>query len=223
MKLGMLTIGQSPRVDVIPEIRDLVGLDVEIVEKGALDGLNLEEVEKFYPEKDDYGLITRMEDGTEVKVAERHIIERIKKCISDFEEEAVDVILLLCTGEFPDVESKKIVLQTNKIILHTTISILNKGKLGVIVPSADQIPEVEAKWKGAGFEVVTEVVSPYRGTDEEVKEKANKIKAFDVDLVVLDCIGYNRKIKAMFREITEKPVLLPRTAMGRIVGEIMEA
>lgn len=35
MKVGILTIGQSPRVDVIPEIRDVLGPDVEIVEKGA--------------------------------------------------------------------------------------------------------------------------------------------------------------------------------------------
>jgi protein AroM len=47
MKVGTLTIGQSPRIDIIPEIRDVLGPSVEIVEKGALDGLNLEQVKKF--------------------------------------------------------------------------------------------------------------------------------------------------------------------------------
>ena len=44
MKIGALTIGQSPRKDVIPEMREVLGTEVDIVEKGVLDDLSLEEV-----------------------------------------------------------------------------------------------------------------------------------------------------------------------------------
>ncbi len=43
-RVGMITIGQSPRVDVVPEVAALVGRPMEVVEAGALDGLSLEEV-----------------------------------------------------------------------------------------------------------------------------------------------------------------------------------
>ena len=79
MKVGTLTIGQSPRTDVIPGIRDVLGPNIEIVEKGALDGLDLEDVKKFYPGPNDYILVTRMRDGTEVKIAEKHVIDRMKR------------------------------------------------------------------------------------------------------------------------------------------------
>ena len=46
MKVGALTIGQSPRVDIIPEIQSVSGPSIEIVEKGVLDRLKLEAVKK---------------------------------------------------------------------------------------------------------------------------------------------------------------------------------
>jgi len=223
MKVGTLTIGQSPRTDVIPGIRDVLGPNIEIVEKGALDGLDLEDVKKFYPGPNDYILVTRMRDGTEVKIAEEHVIDRMKRCISDFQAEPVEIIILLCTGEFPEIESKKILLRPDRIMLNVVQSLLDAGRLGVIVPSPDQIPALKRRWEKTHLEVVAEAVSPYTATYEELKEKANKIKRSDVDFVVLDCIGFSQETRALFRQITEKPVLLPVTLMGRIAREMVGA
>ena len=223
MRVGTLTIGQSPRSDVIPHLRDILGPEVEIVEKGALDGLNLEEVRKFSPRPNDYILVTRMRDGTEVKIAEERVIALMKRCISDFQAEPVEIIILLCTGEFPELESKKILLRPDRIMFHMVQSLLDRGRLGVIVPSPDQIPALGGRWERSNLEVVAEAVSPYTGTYEELKETAHKIKASDVDLVILDCIGFGPETKALFREVTGKPVLLPVTLMGRIAREMVEA
>jgi len=43
-RLGAVTIGQSPRTDIIPDLRTVLGAEVEIVEAGALDGLSPEEI-----------------------------------------------------------------------------------------------------------------------------------------------------------------------------------
>jgi protein AroM len=223
MKVGTLTIGQSPRIDVIPAIRNVLGPDVEIVEKGALDGLSLKEVREFRPRPNEYVLVTRMRDGTEVLVAEERIVERMKQCIFEFQTEPVEVIILLCTGEFPEIESGKILLRPDRIMLNVVKSLLDTGKLGVVVPSPDQIPIFKRKWEEANREVVVDAVSPYTGSSEELREKANKIKTSDVDLVVLDCIGFNQEIQALFRETTGKPVLLPTTLVARIAGEMLGA
>ncbi|MCK4830239.1 AroM family protein [bacterium] len=223
MKVGTLTIGQSPRTDVIPGIRNVLGPNIEIVEKGALDGLDLEDVKKFYPGPNDYILVTRMRDGTEVKIAEKHVIDRMRRCISDFQGEPVEISILICTGEFPEIESKKILLRPDRIMLNVVQSLLDAGRLGVIVPSPDQIPALKRRWEKTHLEVVAEAVSPYTATYEELKEKANNIKRADVDFVVLDCIGFSQETRALFRQITEKPVLLPVTLMGRIAREMVGA
>lgn len=43
-KLGILTIGQSPRPDILGELLPLFDNDIEIFEAGALDGLTMEEI-----------------------------------------------------------------------------------------------------------------------------------------------------------------------------------
>ena len=38
-KVGLITVGQAPRSDVVPDMAAILGGGVEIVEAGALDGL----------------------------------------------------------------------------------------------------------------------------------------------------------------------------------------
>jgi protein AroM len=221
MKIGAVTIGQSPRDDIIPEIRDILGPGVEIIEAGALDGLRLEEIKAFYPEPTDFTLVTRMKDGTEVKVAKKYIIPRLNICISGLEEKGAEILMLLCTGEFSGIESKGILLRPDRLLHNIVKGILEKARLGVIVPSSDQIPTVEKKWGRTNLYVVSEAVSPYTGTEKAIIETAKKMKNSNVDLIVLDCIGFNRETKSIFREVTQRPVLLPRTILGRIAREIL--
>ena len=47
LKIGAITIGQSPRTDLIPEMEEIFYDDVEIIQMGGLDGLTREEIEKF--------------------------------------------------------------------------------------------------------------------------------------------------------------------------------
>ena len=47
-KIGAITVGQSPRVDLIPEIQPILGDSVEIIQAGALDGLSKEESQSLF-------------------------------------------------------------------------------------------------------------------------------------------------------------------------------
>ncbi len=94
--------------------------------------------------------------------------------------------------------------------------------MGVIIPSLDQIRETEKKWDSTNFAVVVEAASPYTGTEREIIELAKKFRDLKVDLIILDCIGFNRRTKEVLRDVTKKPVLLPRTIIGRIAKELVE-
>jgi len=61
-----LTIGQSPRPDVVPEILGMLGdaaADVETVEAGALDGLSRQEVRAGAPRDGEMPLVSRLRSG----------------------------------------------------------------------------------------------------------------------------------------------------------------
>jgi len=74
----MVTIGQSPRNDVTSDIKDILGPKIEIIGCGALDELTLEDVKKLEPKKGEYVLVTRLREGTQVKVSRNKIIQRIR-------------------------------------------------------------------------------------------------------------------------------------------------
>ncbi|WP_114043794.1 AroM family protein [Acidipropionibacterium virtanenii] len=61
--LGVVTIGQSPRVDMVPEMVDQwPGADVR--EAGALDDLTADELSRLTPIPGDEVLTSRLRDGS---------------------------------------------------------------------------------------------------------------------------------------------------------------
>jgi len=220
LKIGLVTIGQSPRTDVTPIIKEVLGPEVELVEKGALDGLTREEIDMFAPAAGDYILVTRIRDGTSVKVARRYVFPRVQKCIEELEEMGADLTLLLCTGEFPEIKTKKLLINPDKLIANIVWGILNRGKLAVVVPEKKQIPLLRRKWKNKGTSLVMTTANPY-GKIKASKEAANFLAKQNVDLIILDCIGFTPKVKELFRRLTGKPVILPQTVIGRILKELV--
>lgn len=217
MKVGFITIGQSPRVDVVPEIKPYLG-DVEIIECGALDGLTLEEIKELGPKEGDYVLVSRLRDGTQVRLSREKIVKRLQECIKKLEEE-VDVIGVLCTGEFPELTSRKLLVEPSLLLLKT-VDALGVSNLGVVVPDPDQVEMTQRKWKGIAENIKVQSVSPYIGKEEDFIKVAQELK--ECDLIVMDCIGYTLSSKRIVKEVTKKPVVLPRTLMARVIGELLE-
>lgn len=77
-KNGAITVGQSPRVDLIPEIQPILGDSVEIIQAGALDGLSKEEIAKFVPRPGENVLVSRLTDGTSATFGESYILPRLR-------------------------------------------------------------------------------------------------------------------------------------------------
>lgn len=223
-KLGVITVGQSPRDDVIPEITEFLGEGVEVIQSGALDGMTYEEILNLDTKEDDYILVSRMKDGTEVKFAERHVLPRIQKCIELLEAQGADVILLICTGVFPDVfKSVKPLLYPQQIIHSIVPKLLKNKELGLIIPKSDQITQCIKKWsESSSAKLNVTVASPYSQQDH-LQEAIEQLKDTNAEIIVMDCIGYTRKMKKRVAESTGKSVVLARTLIARILGEILNS
>ena len=98
-KIGAITVGQSPRTDLIPEMEPILGDTVEIIQMGGLDGLTREEIAAFRPRPNDYVLVSRLADGTSVSFGESYVLPRMQECIHRLEDKGVSLILFLCTGQ----------------------------------------------------------------------------------------------------------------------------
>lgn len=221
-KIGAITIGQSPRKDVVGEMCEVLGENIEVLQAGALDGLTKEEILEFTPRDHDFVLVSKLNDGSSVKFGESYILPRLQKCVEKLEGEGAELIVFICTGKFPDIFKSKGLLLYPQTILHAVVpKLASRGKIGVINPDQDQIKQCEDIWGQSVATVEAVAGSPY-GDIQEVIEAAEELKSRDVDVIVMDCIGYTVAMKNQVREITGKPVILPRTLVARVIREMLD-
>ena len=83
--VGLITIGQSPRSDVVPEMAAVIGPGVDVREAGALDGLTRPQIEALKPTGSDEILVTRLQDGTAVFIGKPKIVARVEAQIATLE------------------------------------------------------------------------------------------------------------------------------------------
>lgn len=220
VRLAAITIGQSPRVDITGDILPLLSENIELVEYGALDAYTFEEAEnRFSPLEDDDVLVTRMRDGSQIRLAERHVVPLVQECITRAEKDGANGIILLCTGKFPIFEHDRLLIIPQPIFQSTAEKLAAGTEVGIIVPDKAQEDQVSRWWKLSGVETVVASGSPYIGM-HEVEEAANRLKGQDISFICLDCMGYTVEMKRRVGEITGKPVILPRTLIARLADEL---
>lgn len=220
-RIGAITVGQSPRKDVIAEMQPFLGTGVEIIQAGALDGLDYEDIQQWPIEPGDYVLVSSLRDGRGVKFAEKHILPRLQSCIDNLEGQCVQAIVFICTGTFPDIFHASVPLIYPQALLCRVIPELTGTKtIGVLIPEPDQIPQTRRKWAEAGLEAVVVPYSPYDRTVGETLPDLDPFRDPAVDLIVMDCIGYTATMKEQIAKAVQKPVILARTFVARILGEL---
>lgn len=217
--VGILTIGQSPREDVTPSIRAILGDSIDIIEAGGLDRLGDDKIKSVCPDDQEITYISKLRNGKSVKIGKSKLLPLLQDELTKLEEK-VTVVIMLCTGDFPTIQSKKPLIYPDKILNHTVQAILKKGKLGVIVPLEEQRNTLTKKWENPNLELFVEVASPYE--DSDVKGAGQRLKSQGAELIVLDCMGYSETHKKDAMEGSDLPVLLPRTLTARITAEYVQ-
>lgn len=217
-RLGALTIGQSPRTDVIPDLRTVLGHDVEIVEAGALDDLSPDEIARLAPDHTDTVLVTRLRDGGSVRVAHRHVVPLLHRQI-DALASSVEAILLLCTGTFEPFTASRPVVYPERLMVAVAAALAPRH-VGVITPDARQIDDQLRRWKQVAPRITAVAASPYDAA-ATLPALAAGLANEGADLIVLESLGYSLAMKAAVRSAARRPVLLPRTILARAAAELL--
>jgi len=219
-KIGIITIGQSPRIDITFDLEEIWGNVVNVFEKGCLDGLTLKKIQEMKPKEGDYTLVTRLKNGVQVIIAKKDILPKIQEKIKELNEERVDVILFLCTGELPVMKSKALIIRPNELLHKTIFAIAGGKKVGILVPLPEQKEQFKKEWLLSGVDTVIACGSPYKDKEiylKGIEELSNK----EISLIVMDCIGYSKEMKQKAKKLTDIPIVLPRTLIARVINEII--
>ncbi|TNC07209.1 AroM family protein [Methylobacterium terricola] len=216
-RLAFVTIGQSPRIDMVPEMLAEIGSAVEAREYGVLDDASDADIAALHPTDGEASFASRLRDGREAVLSKAGIEERLSGLLSEIDRHGHDAIVLLCTGTQVAPLANTLLIESQRIV-DATVEALAAScpRLGVMVPLARQVAEFPARHVFAGAPTVV-AASPYAG--DAMAERAAALA--DRDLIVMHCMGYTEAMRREVRAAVAAPVLLSRRIVAGAVRQLL--
>lgn len=219
--LGIITIGQAPRDDIAALFAEYAPAGTKVILRGALDGLSDAEVDALKPESGADTLYTKLRGGRDVKISKKAVIARSPDAFTRLRDDGCDVLVYACTGEFPPMDGDENVLFPSRVLNGLATALLPQGRLGLLIPLAEQAAKLSAKWARPGLEVVAEALAP-SADQAEAESTAARLAARKPDLVAMDCMSYTPATKEWVKPALGVPALLAITATGRVLREMLD-
>ncbi len=184
MKIGIITMGHSPRPDLTSQfMKGMRGHS--IIEKGALDGLRRDEIVSGGP----ILVVTRLDDGEPIEVDKKFLDRRVQLAVLSLEKEKVSAIIILCSTPFDSIKSEIPLFLPSKVTVSFFSSILNMPKkMDLVCPVSNQEEILKEKWLKGGFSPNVFVSPPWN--PRKLREIAPSLRNSPGEWVILDCMGF---------------------------------
>ncbi|MGI9614057.1 MAG: AroM family protein [Acidimicrobiales bacterium] len=217
--LLVLTIGQAPRLDLVAELGDVLtnyGFSTDDIEvQGALDGHSIAEIDMLTPSSDADALHVHLPEAGDRVVSKAAISERLAPLV---DRAGSRPTIVACTGRFTALPNRPNLLFPSTVLDGLIDAVLPAGhRLGVLVPIPEQIG-LFTEQRGRPDRPAT-VVSTKPGTDPTTA--AEELREAGVELVVLDCFGYDRELLNTVRRVAGCPVLSSVRATAAVAAELV--
>ena len=216
--VGILTIGQTPRPDLEAVFRrHLAG--VGLLVRGALDGVSAEAIDAMAAAGGEYPLFTVLADGTTREISLHRLKPLLDQRAQEVAAAGASVAALMCAGNFPDLASPIPVLYPSRVLSAMVRGVCRGNKIGIVLPNAGQVGVAITHWRETGFEAKAAVASPKEpgALIEAAKALANP----ELELIVLDCMGFPPEEARRMRALCGRPVLCPQGILPRIMAEML--
>lgn len=216
-RFAFVTIGQTPRDDLVPEILRTLGTGVGVDELGVLDGLSEGAIGKAAPEPGEPRLVTRLRDGSQVVLGKDRVQRRLQGILDGVDPARYTAVVLLCTGEFPGLRGPGLFLDAQHLVDFGTAALCSGARrVGVLLPLSEQKEEFHLR-PGPNQELLFSHASPYEGArfEEAARELAG------ADLVVMHCMGYTEEQRNAVARTTRRPVLLARRLVATALANLL--
>lgn len=216
-----LTIGQSPRHDILPLLEAYLPAG-QVAHAGLLDGLTPAAIAAQYaPAPGEKVLVSRLSGGEQVRLSAPGVERGLQRKIHELEQQGYGTILLLCTGQFGALKTESaLLLEPDRIIPPLVKAIVQAHQVGIVVPVAEQVEEQASKWQLLSRAPCFAVASPYLAEQHDLIEAGLSLQEQGAEVVVLDCIGYHQKHRDFLQKMLGIPVLLSNVLVAKLAAEL---
>ena len=218
--LGTITIGQAPRPDITPIIDAHVPAGVAQKHVGVLDGMTAEQIAARYaPRPRERRFITRLLDGSAVELDAAAAETGVQQKLHALEDAGCTVILVLCTGVFRGLRTRRAwLIEPDRLLPGLVAGLAGSRRVGVVMPLSAPIDGERRKWSTLQIPPTFAVASPYAAGDDQVSTAARDVQRAGANLVVLDCFGFTAQHRDAATQASGLPVLLSSELMARVTG-----
>lgn len=211
-KVYLITTGHSPREDISDDLKAHFSEEIEVFEAGAMDPYTVEQVKTdFAPEEGKATFVSRLSNGEMVPFSEEKAMPLVQKCVDRACAEGADVIIILCTSDFPRLKSSVPVLYPGDLEKKVAVSVAGGMKVGYLFPFATHAPGMAESWKSAGLP--GSYACYHHSSGAPFSEVIDFFREDDPDFIVLDCMGYSFEMADTVASETGKPLILPRSLL----------
>jgi DNA-binding CsgD family transcriptional regulator len=205
-KVMFVSVGHSPRADLIETMLSSLDLSIEALEIGALDRLSIEEIDQFRPRPGEPGIVTRLRDGGDIVLSKPRIAERMAGIVAGFHPHEFDLVVILSTGIFREFESTCPTVNAQRAMESTIISLASQGEaIGIIQPLEQQVAELDIPALGLFRVTATHAHDGDRGSLARAL-----VDLAECDIIVLNSVSFTEADQQMVAKASGKPVVLAR-------------
>lgn len=208
-----LSVGQSPRTDIIDDMLGNLDLSIEAQEIGALDGLSPAELDELKVRPGETSIVTKLADGSTIVISKPRIAERMAGIAAAFQPNQFDLVVILSTGLFRDFESICPTVNAQRAMESTVISLAAHGSaVGLIQPLKQQIDELSIP-----------ALAPYKITASYAAEGDKQslagalVDLADAEIIVLNSVSFTEADRQTVAKASGKPVVLARRIVASAI------
>ncbi len=217
-RVAFVTLGQSPRTDLVPWILARLDTPVEAVEYGLLDELEPADLEAAAPGPDEPAFLTRLRNGHPVELSVEWTHERFRAVYDRVSPRGCDLAVLMSASCGQDFRPDGATLQSDKVVERAIDTFSNADlEVGIIVPLHGLLRDLQP----LGGPWDRSCVRTARPGDRNALARAASDMA-DCDIFVLHSLGYTDADRQDLRRLTRKPVILNRQLIANAIRHALD-
>ena len=217
--VAFVTLGQSPRIDLVPEILDSIKIPIKTIEYGLLDNLDHELIDSLSPEPDEPAFLTHLRDGRQVELATGWAYRRFREVYEKIRQDDADLVVLMSTTCGHDFRPDGATILSDNVV-DRVINLMASAdlKLGVVVPTKSLLVRLDAL---GGPWAPSAIVRAAKHGDLEALSIAIDDMS-ECDVIVLHSMGYSDKDRAFVQRRSEKPTIINRRIIANAIRDALD-
>lgn len=216
-RLGIVLMGDGDP-GKISDVKMYLGDDIGIHIRGIVDGFTYEYIRgDLWPKAGESFIVSTFQGGKDIMISADKAMDLVNLQIRKFEDAGVENVLVFCTGHFPVIKRRGLVIVPEKIIYHLLMG-LGVSRIGVMVPEEGQIEDSKKQY--SDFNALIKAASPF-GSMQNIRAAAREFKEEDVQVILTDCMGFTEDMGKVVETEAAKRVIVPRVLIPGILKNMI--